>query len=329
MTSPITEPAFAPNMPQLNFKHLRYFWAVASHGAIARAAESLHLTPQTISGQLRELEDQVGAKLFVKSGRGLALTDTGRVVFAYADEMFRIGDELQDVLAGRTPGGGLTLNVGVAMVVPKLLTHRVLAPALTLDEPVRLQCVERPLTELLADLSVHKLDLVLTDSPLNPALNIHAYNHPLGETPSVFCAARAHAAPLRAGFPHSLNGAPMLMPSPHSALRRALDHWLDRIAVKPRVVAEIEDRALMKTFGEAGAGVFTVPQAVEDDVMQKYDVEVIGRTDDVVERYYVISAERRIKHPAVSAITETARAGLFSAARPLSASPRRLSQTGV
>lgn len=317
-------------MAHLNLKHLRYFWSVASHGSIARAAEILHLTPQTISGQLRELEDQVGAKLFTKSGRGLALTDTGRLVFSYADEMFRIGDELQDVLAGRTPGGGLTLNVGVAMVVPKLLTHRVLAPALAMDEPVRLQCVERPLTELLADLSVHKLDLVLTDSPLNPALNIRAYNHALGETPSVFCAAPPLAARLRPGFPQSLNGAPMLMPSSHSALRRALDQWLDQLDVKPRVVAEIEDRALIKTFGEAGAGVFSVPQAVEDDVLQKYDVEVVGRSDEVTERFYAISAERRIKHPAVSAITETARSGLFSPRRqvPAPTRPRAVEASG-
>jgi LysR family transcriptional activator of nhaA len=300
-------------MAHLNLKHLRYFWAVASHGSIARAAETLHLTPQTISGQLRELEEQVGGKLFAKAGRNLALTDTGRLVFSYADEMFRIGDELQDVLAGRTPGGGLTLNVGVAMVVPKLLAHRVLAPALAMAEPVHLRCVERPLTDLLAELSVHKLDLVLTDSPLSPALNIRAYTHPLGETPSVFCAARADAPRLREGFPHSLDGAPMLMPSTHSALRRGLDQWLDRLAIKPRVVAELDDRALMKTFGEAGAGVFTVPQAVEQDVLQKYDVEVIGRTEEVTERFYAISAERRIKHPAVSAITESARNGVFSA----------------
>ncbi|WP_082674090.1 transcriptional activator NhaR [Thiohalocapsa sp. ML1] len=308
-------------MAHLNLKHLRYFWAVASHGSIARAADALHLTPQTISGQLRELEDQVGGKLFAKSGRSLTLTDTGRLVFSYADEMFRIGDELQDVLAGRTPGGGVTLNVGVAMVVPKLLTHRVLAPALTMDEPVRLLCIERPLVDLLADLSVHKLDLVLTDSPLNPALNIRAYNHPLGETASVFCAARAEAARYRAGFPQSLDGAPMLMPSAHSALRRSLEHWLERQGIKPRIVAEIEDRALIKTFGEAGAGVFTAPEAVADDVLRKYDVEIIGRSDEILERFYAISAERRIKHPAVSVITERARNGLFSPERPLKAVP--------
>jgi len=299
-------------MAHINLKHLRYFWAVASHGSIARASKVLHLTPQTISGQLRELEDQIGAKLFAKTGRNLMLTDTGRLVFSYADDMFRISDELQDVLAGRTPGGGLTLHVGIAMVVPKLLAHRVLAPAMRMPEPVRLVCIEKPLVDLLADLSVHKLDLVLADSPLNPALNIRAYNHPLGESPITFFAAGGQAARWRAGFPASLDGAPMLMPTASSALRRALDLWFDRHKVKPRMVAEIEDRALMKTFGEAGVGVFTSPQAVEEDVLSKYAVEVIGRTDEVTERFYAISAERRIKHPAVSAITEAARSGLFS-----------------
>ena len=168
-------------MSGLNFKHLRYFWAVAANGSIARASEILHLTPQTISGQLRELEEQLGAKLFQKSGRNLVLTDTGRVVFSYADEMFRLGDELQDVLEGRIPGATLKLTVGVAMVVPKLLAYRVLEPVLRLQDPVHLVCQEAPLADLLADLSVHKLDLVLADSPISPALNIRAYNHPLGE----------------------------------------------------------------------------------------------------------------------------------------------------
>jgi LysR family transcriptional activator of nhaA len=299
-------------MAHINLKHLRYFWAVASHGSIARASQVLHLTPQTISGQLRELEDQIGTKLFGKTGRNLILTDTGRLVFSYADDMFRINDELQDVLAGRTPGGGLTLNVGIANVVPKLLTYRVLAPALAMPEPVRLICVEKPLVDLLAELSVHKLDLVLADSPLNPALNIRAYNHALGESPVTFFAAKDQAGRWRDGFPQSLEAAPMLLPSSGSALRRALDFWFDRIGVRPRTVAEIEDRALMKTFGEAGAGIFTSPRAVETDVLRKYAVEVVGRTEEVTERFYAISAERRIKHPAVSVITEAARNGLFS-----------------
>jgi LysR family transcriptional activator of nhaA len=298
-------------MPSLNMKHLRYFWAVATHGSIARASKVLHLTPQTISGQLRELEEQIGAKLFSKSGRGLAMTETGRTVFTYADEIFRLTAELQDVVAGQPVGAALRLNVGIAMVVPKLLAYRVLAPVLAMPEPMRLVCHEAPLVDLLADLSVHKLDLVLADSPINPALNIRAYNHALGESGISFFAAPKVVTRLHGEFPESLHGAPMLMPTGSSALRRALDQWFDRKGVAPRMVAEFEDRALMKAFGEAGAGVFTTPSTVEDDVRRKYGVEVIARTEDVRERYYAISAERHIRHPAVAAITESARNDLF------------------
>jgi LysR family transcriptional activator of nhaA len=304
-------------MSNLNFKHLRYFWAVATHGSIARASEILHLTPQTISGQLRELEQQLKAKLFQKSGRNLALTDTGRVVFSYADEMFRMGDELQDVLAGRISGAGLTLTVGVAMVVPKLLAYRVLAPVLQMDEPVRLVCQEAPLSDLLADMSVHKLDLVLADSPISPTLNIRAYNHLLGESGISFFSTPAVARKYKAKFPHSLNDAPMLMPTSSSALRRMLELWFERQNITPLVVAEFEDRALMKAFGEANAGIFTSPTTVEDDVVEKYGVRIIGRTEDIKERFYAISAERRIKHPAVSLITEAARSELFTSSRKL------------
>ncbi|NNJ94687.1 MAG: transcriptional activator NhaR [Halobacteria archaeon] len=300
-------------MPSLNFKHLRYFWAVGTHDTIARAAEVLHVTPQTISGQLRDLEEQVGAKLLRKKGRNLVLTDTGRVVFSYADEMFRLGNELEDVLEGRTPGVALTLNVGVAMVVPKLLAYRVLQPVLSMPEQVRLVCQEAPLPDLLAELSVHKLDLVLADCPLSPTLNIRAYNHLLGESGISFYAARRGAARYQRDFPASLHGAPMLMPTANSALRRLLEQWLERQDIKPVIVAEFEDRALMKAFGEGGAGIFTTPTTVEDDVVTKYGVRVIGRVDDVKERFYAISAERRIKHPAVATITEAARNELFTA----------------
>lgn len=295
----------------LNMKHLRYFWAVASHGSIARAAEVLFLTPQTISGQLRELEEQVGSKLFSRSGRNLVLTDTGRLVFSYADEMFRLSLELQDVLAGHTPGAALTVKIGVAMVVPKLLAYRVLEPVLSLPDPVRLICHEAPLVDLLADLSVHKLDVVLADSPVNPTLNIRAYNHVLGESGISFFAVPKQAKALREGFPASLENVPMLMPSSGSSLRRNLEKWFERHRLGPSVVAEFEDRALMKAFGERGAGVFTSPSAVEQDVLDKYGVDVIGQTDEITERFYAISAERRIKHPAVSAITEAARRELF------------------
>jgi LysR family transcriptional regulator, transcriptional activator of nhaA len=299
-------------MSNMNLKHLRYFWAVAANGSIARASEILHLTPQTISGQLRELEEQLKVKLFQKSGRNLVLTDAGRLVFSYADEMFRMGEELQDLLEGRIPGAALTLTVGVAMVVPKLLAYRILEPALNMPESVRLICLEAPLADLLADLSIHKLDLVLADSPVSPALNIRAYNHQLGESGISFFATRSVARKYAAGFPRSLHGAPMLMPTASSALRRSLEQWFEREEIKPLVVAEFEDRALMKAFGEANAGLFTSPTTVEDDVVAKYGVRVIGRTDEIRERYYAISAERRIKHPAVVAITESARSTLFT-----------------
>lgn len=299
---------------KLNLKHLRYFWAVATHGSIVRAAEILHLTPQTISGQLRVLEEQVGARLFDREGRNLVLSETGRVVFSYADEMFRLGAELQDVLDGRTPGTALSLRVGVAMVVPKLLAYRVLEPVLGMPETVRLVCHEAPLVDLLADLSVHKLDLVLADSPVNPALNIRAYNHTLGESSISFFAIPGQAEQLREDFPQSLNGTRMLMPSGGSILRRNLESWFDRQGIKPLVVAEFEDRALMKAFGERGAGVFTSPTAVAQEVMDKYGVESIADTEQITERFYAISAERRIKHPAVSVITENARSELFRSA---------------
>jgi LysR family transcriptional activator of nhaA len=303
------------NNLKLNLKHLRYFWAVASQGSIARAAETLYLTPQTISGQLRDLEGQVGAKLFSREGRNLVLTDTGRLVFSYADEMFRLGLELQDVLSGNAPGSAITVKVGIAMVVPKLLTYRVLEPVLGMPEFVRLICHEAPLADLLADLAVHKLDVVLADSPVNPAFNVRAYNHVLGESGITFFSLPEQADSLAADFPASLDGVRMLMPGSGSTLRRNLEVWFERRGISPLVVAEFEDRALMKAFGEGGAGVFTTPTSVEGDVLNKYGVAVIGRTEEVTERYYVISAERRIKHPAISVITETARSGLFAYGR--------------
>ena len=296
---------------KLNLKHLRYFWSVASHGSITKAAEILYLTPQTISGQLRDLEQQVGEKLFERDGRNLVMTETGRLVFSYADEMFRLGIELQDVLDGHTPGAGLTLKVGIAMVVPKLLTYRVLEPVFQMTEQVRLICQEASLVDLLGDLAVHKLDVVLSDSQLNPTLNIRAFNHLLGESGVSFFAIPDQAAALQENFPASLNNTRMLMPSGGSHLRRNLEAWFERHAISPSVVAEFNDRALMKAFGEHGIGVFSSPSAVEQDVLDKYGVVVVGRTQEITERYYFISSERRIKHPAVSAITEAARSKLF------------------
>jgi LysR family transcriptional activator of nhaA len=298
-------------MHNLNLKHLRYFWSVATHGSIARAAEALFITPQTISGQISDLEKQVGKKLFKREGRNLVMTDTGQLVFSYADEMFRLGNELQDVLAGHTPGASITLKVGIAMIVPKLLAYRVLEPVLHMSEQVRLICNEAPLVDLLADLSVHKLDVVLADSPTSPVLNIRAYNHELGQSGITFYSVPEKAEAYRENFPSSIDGAKMLMPSHGSHLRRSLETWFEKKEINPLIIAEFEDRALMKAFGEADAGIFTTPTAVKEDVLQKYGVEVIGETEEISERFFLISAERHIKNPAVSLITETARNSLF------------------
>lgn len=296
---------------KINLKHLRYFWSVASYGSITKASEALFLTPQTISGQLRDLEESIGEKLFEREGRNLVLSETGRLVFSYADEMFQLGLELQDVLDGQTPGTSVTVKVGVAMIVPKLLAYRVLEPILQMGESINLICHEAPLVDLLADLSVHKLDAVLSDSPINPSLNIRAYNHSLGECGTTFFATPKQAKILQQDFPKNLHGFPFLMPSRGSSLRRSLENWFDQKGIKPRVVAEFEDRALMKAFGERGTGVFTSPQSMEKDVLDKYGVEVIGRSEEIKESFYVISPERRIKNPAVTAITEAARTKLF------------------
>jgi len=296
---------------KINLKHLRYFWSVASYGSIARASEALYLTPQTISGQLRDLEQSFGEKLFRREGHKLVLTETGHLVFSYADEMFQLGLELQNVLDGQTSGTTMTVKVGVAMIVPKLLAYRVLEPVLQMEEAINLICHEAPLVDLLADMSVHKLDAVLSDSPINPSLNIRAYNHSLGGSGITFFAVPGHVSKLQKDFPENLNDFPFLMPGKSSSLRRNLENWFEQHGIRPRVVAEFEDRALMKAFGERGTGVFTSPQTMEKDVLKKYGVRVIGRTDEIEENFYLISPERHIKNPAVTAITEYARSKLF------------------
>lgn len=296
----------------INLKHLRYFWAVASYGSIAKASQALHLTPQTISGQLRDLEESIGEKLFAREGRNLVLTEIGHMVFSYADEMFQLGIELQDVLDGQTFGVKITVKFGVAMIVPKLLAYRVLEPVLRMNESTNLICHEAPLEDLLADMSIHKLDAVLSDCPINPSLNIRAYNHSLGGSGITFFSVPEHANKLEKNFPQNLHDFPFLMPSKSSSLRMNLENWFEEHTIKPRVVAEFEDRALMKAFGERGTGVFTSPQTMEEDVLKKYGVRVIGRTDEIQENYYLISPERRIRNPAVTAITEAARANLFT-----------------
>ncbi|MCB1741906.1 MAG: transcriptional activator NhaR [Gammaproteobacteria bacterium] len=297
-------------MRHLNYNHLLYFWTVAREGSIARAAELLHLTPQTISGQLKMLEESIGEPLFVRVGRGLAITDTGQIVNQYADEIFTLGAELTQRVRSKRPGMPSVFNVGIVDSIPKLIAHRALRPVLELDDPVRIVCAEGDLERLLGDLAVHRVDLVISDRVIPPGLNVKAYNHAIGESGVAFFGHKSIAARYTKRFPTSLNDAPVLLPVNTSALRRSLDDWFDRVGVTPHVVAEFADSALLKAFGDSGGGLFPAPTAITDQVEHMYDARLIGQVDDIHEKYYAISPERRLKHPAVLRIIETARSRL-------------------
>jgi LysR family transcriptional activator of nhaA len=298
-------------MDWLNYHHLLYFWVVAREGTIARACEQLHLTQPSISKQLHQLERAVGEKLFKRVGRNLVLTETGQLVFRYADEIFSLGRELSEALQGKPSRERLRLLVGVADVVPKLIAYRVLEPALHLPEPVQLMCDERGLVELLTELAEHRLDLVLSDSPLPPTSATRAYNHLLGECSVCIFGSRSLARKFRRGFPQSLDGAPFLLPTRKSMLRRSLDQWFDAQNIRPELLGEFDDSALLKVFGQAGVGLFPGPAAVEKETCRQYHVQPVGRLDAVRERFYAISVERKLKHPAVKAITAAAQSTLF------------------
>jgi LysR family transcriptional activator of nhaA len=297
----------------VNFKHLHYFWVVAKAGGVVRAGEQLHTTPQTLSGQIKLLEDRLGRRLFRKSGRKLELTDDGRVALRFADEIFGLGSELESAMRERRSGGKevLELRVGIEDAVAKSVAYTLLEPALALAEPIRLICTEGRFDDLLAQLALHRMDLVIADEPLPRRLAVKAYNHVLGSsTMSFFCAPKL-ARSLQGPFPDCLNGAPMLIPGAQSTVRSQFESWLTLHALHPRVVGEFDDGALMKAFGREGRGVFISPSVVEQQTCAQYDVEVIGRSSDLVEQFYAISAERRISHPGVAAITQAARTALF------------------
>ncbi|NOY89760.1 MAG: transcriptional activator NhaR [Deltaproteobacteria bacterium] len=298
-------------MEWINYHHLLYFWVVAKEGTVTKAAEVLRLRQPTVSEQLKSLESSLGEQLFDRSRRRLALTDSGRLVFRYADEIFRLGQELQDTLAGRPSGRPFKLRVGVSDVVPKLLLHRLLEPALRMDEPVQIVCREDKTDRLLAELSVSDLDLVLADAPLAGQARVRAFNHLLGECGVSFFAISELASAHRERFPSSLDDAPLLLPTDDTLLRRSLEHWFDAIGVRPRIIAEFEDSALLKQFGQHGEGLFAGPTAVEQEICEQYGVVVLGRTERVVERFYAITVERRIKHPAVRAISNAAHRSIF------------------
>jgi LysR family transcriptional activator of nhaA len=296
----------------VNYKHLHYFWATAREGGVARASERLHLTPQTISGQLSLLEEYLGVDLFTRAGRNLELTETGRLVLSYADEIFSLGGELEEAIHQLSDDRPQLFRVGVVDVLPKSIAHRILQPTLRMPEPVHMICRESSLETLLAELTVHRLDLVLADRPIPPTVSTRGFNHKLGECAVCFFATKKMKKMLIGDFPRCLDGAPLLLPSRGNQLRSGIDQWLDKHRVHPRMIAEFDDSALMKAFGQEGVGIFIAPAAIEAEVERQYQVTSIGHVDEVKEHFYAISVERRVTHPVVSALLETARGSLFA-----------------
>lgn len=311
-------------MRHLNYTHLLYFWSVVREGGVAAAAAALHITPQTVSGQIKLLEDQLQGSLFEKQGRRLVPTELGRIAYAYAEEIFPKGLELASVLRGARTRGSRQFTIGVADGVPKLVTWRVLEPLYAGDGRFHVTCHEASLPSLLSDLAAHRLDLVLATSAVPSDSPIKAFSHLLGESELGFFAAKPLAAKLRENYPYSLQDAPLLVPTDRSASRRMLDGWFERFGITPRIVGELDDSALVKTFAQHGVGVFAAPLAIEAEVVRQYGVTPIGRLEGLKARFYAISTERRIKHPAVAMITEAARTELFPTAdsRPARAAAR-------
>jgi LysR family transcriptional activator of nhaA len=300
-------------MEWLNYHHLLYFWAVARYGSVVRASAELKLAQPTISGQIRRLEDVLEVKLFDRVGRNLVLTEVGRTVYRYADEIFSLGQDLVGTLKGRPSLNTLRLTVGVADVLPKVLVQRLLEPAFHIGRPIQLICREdRVVEDFLGELVGQELDMVLADRPLGPGIKVHAFNHLLGECGTTFLASPKLAKSCRTGFPRSINGVPCLLPTGHATVRRALDQWFEAVKVRPALVAEFDDSALMYAFGEEGKGIFPSPSVFEEEFARRYHVQVVGRVKSVRQQFYAISVDRRIQHPAVMAIVTAARQEIFN-----------------
>lgn len=297
----------------MNYKHLLYFWVTAKAGGVMRAGEQLHTTPQTLSGQIKLLEDWLGRKLFKKNGRNLELTEDGRLALGYADQIFTLGAELEAAVRNAREGKKvLDFKVGVADSVSKSIAYRLLEPALSIAEPVRLICSEGKFPDLLAQLALNRLDLVIADEPMSRRLSVRAFNHPLGGTDMSFFCTPALKAQLQGDFPQCLNGQPLLIPGAQASVRHQLEGWLTRHDLAPRIVGEFDDGALMTAFGREGRGVFAAPSVMEEETRQQFGVEVIGRSEELREEFYAVSVEKRITHPCVVAITDAARGQLFS-----------------
>ncbi len=292
----------------MNLKHLFYFWKAAKEGGVVRAGEALHVTPQTISGQIGLLEGSLGVELFSRQGRALELTDAGRLALGYADEIFSLGAELEQAIRHYPKGRPATFRVGVSDALPKQLAYRLLEPAVAVGEPLRIVCREGRLERLLTELAVHRLDLVIADTPLPATLDVRAYNHRLAESGMSFVAAPALAARCAKRFPDCLAELPLLVPGEDSSARQKLMRWLEKARLRPKIVGEFDDSALMTAFGQAGVGVFPVPTVVEAEIVAAYGVKVLGRGAEARTEYFAISAERRVTHPCVLAIAESARA---------------------
>ncbi len=301
----------AVSLQELNYLHLHYFWAVARERSITAACSRLHVTQPTISMQIRKLETALGQKLFDRVGRGLELTETGRLVYDYAEEIFALGQEMMGTLNGHAGGKHCRLSVGLPNVLPKIITYRLLEPVLRQPERVQLICHEADMNQLIADLAIHRYDVIISDMPIAQSARVKSFNHPLGDCAVTFCATKSLAARYQRSFPESLDGAPMLLPTADTDLRRSLDRWFQSHGITPQIVAEFEDSALMKEFGQGSWGVFPIPAAIVSDVKRQYAVSVIGTIEEVRARYYAITTERKLKHPAVVTIAESARNGLL------------------
>ena len=293
-------------MARLNYNHLYYFYTVATDGSITKASAKLHLTPQTISGQITSFEAHLGFDLFNRHGKKMQLSEMGRLVYGYAHDIFQLGDELKIVMKTQEPTHWQTLTVGITDVIPKVLAHQLLNPALNMTEPVRLICKEGDQESLLADLSIDRLDMILTDQPLAAGSHVKAYNHQLTKSGFTFFASKQLASACRKGFPSSLSGQPFLFQSKKSAVRPRISSWLEKHDIVPKIIAEFDDSALMKSFGQAGYGIFAGPTIIEEAIVSQYKVRIIGRTEEIKEHYYAISPERRLKHPAIIEILDKA-----------------------
>ena len=306
-------------MERLNYHHLRYFWMVAKEGSIARASEELHLAHPTISAQVHRLEEVLGTKLFVRRGRNLVLTDYGRTALRYAEEIFSLGREFLATANGGPGQPPARLVVGVLDSLAKSMVYRILEPAFRLESRMRVVTREgRSADEFMGDLATQAVDLVVADAPAGPGNSVRVFNHPLGECGTTFFTAPALVKLYRKRFPASLEDAPFLLPSANSTFRRALEDWFEANALKPRIVADLEDLALAQVIGEAGLGIFAAPDVVEKEILARYDVRAVGRVKNLRQRFYAISLERKIKHPAVLAICAGARRDVFARAATVS-----------